>query len=274
MSTPHNEEVIENTRLGLLLLQQNLVSETQLANALREHLIRDTRLGEVFVKKGYVPRSVIDFYAHEQSRLRELFDSEENFFRESCRLGELLAGSNLVDEDILAKALAEQQRSGEKLGDILVEQGHLSHQALEEVLQLQKRFRRAAVSAALSLCMSLSAGQQAMGASTIANGQIAITLRFTETDRRVVLSSPQRISRGQQTDLTLASNDVDQHLDLELDTSIPLFKVGCPDRAIETDVLNATQTLNLDDYRLQFHMEQEPQAQGMSGVMSISVSAT
>lgn len=56
-------------------------------------------------------------------------------------LGELLLQHGLIGEDDLEPALAEHLASGKRLGEILVEQGHLDPERLEEVLEEQMRIR-------------------------------------------------------------------------------------------------------------------------------------
>jgi type IV pilus assembly protein PilB len=56
-------------------------------------------------------------------------------------LGTLLVDAGLVTADQLREALAEQMRTGEHLGTILIGRGHLSRQALGHILQEQRGFQ-------------------------------------------------------------------------------------------------------------------------------------
>jgi hypothetical protein len=56
-------------------------------------------------------------------------------------LGALLLGSNLVTEEELAQALAEQETTGERLGAVVTRLGFVSGPALREMLLLQEHWR-------------------------------------------------------------------------------------------------------------------------------------
>lgn len=267
-----NDQVLQNTRLGMLLIQRKQITEPQLANALREHLITDKRLGDILVDKGLVPRAVVDYYTLEQHRLRKLFDDRDNFYKESSRLGDLLEITDLVSGEQIRDALEVQKRTGEQLGDILVKQGHLSRETLDEVLSLQARFRRTAISAMLSLVTSLVAIPQVNSANlSSATGQIAITLRFTDEKRPVFLQSPDQFDRNDNLDISLDAAGELHKMALSLDDTSLILEVGSDRRVERISDKNDTSPLRLDDYELEFELE-EAGAQGET--MNISLSPT
>ena len=50
-------------------------------------------------------------------------------------LGDTLLNKGIITADQLEKALAEQKKSGNKLGDILVKLGFCSHEEIENALK-------------------------------------------------------------------------------------------------------------------------------------------
>lgn len=268
-----NDQILYNTRLGMLLIQREQLTEAQLANALREHLITDKRLGDILVDQGLVPRSVIDYYTLEQHRLRKLFDDRDSFYKESSRLGDLLEITDLVSAEQIRDALEEQRRTGLQLGDILVQQGHISRSALDEVLALQARFRRTAISAMLSLVTSLVAIPHVNSANlSSATGQIAITLRFTDEKRPVFLQSPDQFDRNENLDIALDASGQLHKLAVSLEDTNLILEIDS-NKDIRQSLGNASSSrpLKLDDYELEFQLED---AGNQGETMSISLSPT
>lgn len=268
-----SDQVLQNTRLGMLLIQRKQITEPQLANALREHLITDKRLGDILVDKGLVPRTVVDYYTLEQHRLRKLFDDRDSFYRESSRLGDLLEITEMVSAEQIRDALEEQKRSGSQLGDILVQQGHISRKALDEVLALQARFRRTAISAMLSLVTSLVAIPQVNSANlSSATGQIAITLRFTDEKRPVFLQSPDQFDRNENFDISLDESGELHKMAVRMeDTSLILEVDSNSGTSRNVRDANDQRPFRLDDYELEFELKNL----GDNGeTMNISLSPT
>jgi type IV pilus assembly protein PilB len=58
------------------------------------------------------------------------------------KLGQMLIDENLLTEEQLSKALAEQQRAGLKLGQYLIRHGFVSEQQLVDVLGRQLKLRK------------------------------------------------------------------------------------------------------------------------------------
>jgi hypothetical protein len=101
------EDVIEDNRLGQLLLRFRLLSHEQLQACLDEQLADPERyLGELLIEKGLVSQEDIDNALRLQ--LNEL------------RLGQILVRTGSISDDQLQMALVEQERSGELLGSVLI----------------------------------------------------------------------------------------------------------------------------------------------------------
>jgi hypothetical protein len=100
---------------------------------------------------------------------------------ERQRLGDLLRAAERITSRQLDEALAEQRRSGRKLGEILIEQGLLTQPERAAILEFQRRQTGAAP----------VAGKFALGNILVASGQItraqleSALLRQASTGRRL-----------------------------------------------------------------------------------------
>ena len=100
---------------------------------------------------------------------------------ERLRFGELLRAAERITPEQLEDVLAEQQRSGCKLGEILVERGHLSQRECDTVLEFQRRQGGAV----------RGPGKLNLGSILVATGQItreqleSALLRQARTHRRL-----------------------------------------------------------------------------------------
>lgn len=65
-------------------------------------------------------------------------------YEEKSRLGRLLVGRGYLSEAQLDEGLRLQRQSGEKLGEILIQSGWITHRDLNRVLKQQNRYRKAA----------------------------------------------------------------------------------------------------------------------------------
>lgn len=66
------QEQLEKSRLGRLLVNRGLITESQLDQALITQAATKTRLGEVLVQKGWVTNSDLDAVLRQQNRTRRL----------------------------------------------------------------------------------------------------------------------------------------------------------------------------------------------------------
>jgi hypothetical protein len=141
-------------RIGVLALQAGVVSQEQLQRGLaaqksRRKLDKKTRpLDEVFVDEGLVSPAVMDGIRLLRERLRQQEDHTTTSIMAiaaDLRFGQVALDARLVDDKALKKALAEQKRresAGGRtpgVGDLLVEQGSITREARDLVLELQER---------------------------------------------------------------------------------------------------------------------------------------
>jgi type IV pilus assembly protein PilB len=105
-------------RIGELLVKLGFLDEGQLEQALtvQREQTRYKPLGEICKELGFISGQV----------LRDILFR----YRKQLLLGELLHKMGIISEDELNKALQEQKKSGEKLGQILVRKGILTSSVL------------------------------------------------------------------------------------------------------------------------------------------------
>jgi hypothetical protein len=121
--------------LGRLLMEQGLVGDAELEEALAEQQRTGHRLGEILVARGAIAGPDLIRVLAEQSgidvtiaspaaaRPAELDDGEPKPWRP---LGTLLMERGVLSEAQLADALHEQLTSDRRLGEILVERGYVT----------------------------------------------------------------------------------------------------------------------------------------------------
>lgn len=140
-------------RLGILALQSGVVTEQQLERGIKAQKRlrkreKETRpLNDVLVDEGLVSPAVMEGILLLQERLRQQ-DNKENSATQAIasdlRFGQVALDARLVDEKALKRALTEQKRhAGSKkppsVGDILIQQGAITREARDLVLELQER---------------------------------------------------------------------------------------------------------------------------------------
>lgn len=114
--------------LGQRLLRAGLISQSQLAQALREQQQNHLKLGEVCLEHGWL--TLADLY--------RLLPSQ------SLSLGEILVALGHLDFEQLRVALAQQRRYGRKLGEILTWKGWVQPAILDRALDVQVQLQRMA----------------------------------------------------------------------------------------------------------------------------------
>lgn len=120
------EDVIEDNRLGQLLLRFRRITHEQLQECLDEQVLNhQAYLGELLVEKGFVTHD--DIQNTLKLQLNEL------------RLGQILVRTGSIQESQLDVALSEQDRSGELLGSVLIGLGFCSPEEITWALEQQSQ---------------------------------------------------------------------------------------------------------------------------------------
>ncbi len=121
-------EAESSLRLGQRLLRAGLISQSQLAQALREQQQNHLKLGEVCLEHGWL--TLPDLYRFLPSQ--------------SLSLGEILVALGHLDFEQLRVALAQQRRYGRKLGEILTWKGWVQPAILDRALDVQVQLQQMA----------------------------------------------------------------------------------------------------------------------------------
>ncbi|MEN9204910.1 MAG: hypothetical protein Q6K99_05575 [Thermostichales cyanobacterium BF4_bins_65] len=127
-TTPMNVLDDQSLPLGQQLLRAGLITQSQLAQALREQRETFMKFGEVCLIHRWI--SVEDLYRYTASHL--------------LSLGEILIALKYIDIDQLKSALAQQRRFGRKLGEILLWKSWVTEEHLTYALRVQQYLRQAA----------------------------------------------------------------------------------------------------------------------------------
>lgn len=118
-------EVDTEIPLGQKLLKAGLLTQAQLAQALKEQRGTLLKFGEICL-------------GHQWIRPEHLYQLTPSY---SLCLGEVLLAQGLIEPDQLQIALRQQRRYGRKLGDILLSKGWITEQDLQAALQQQRRLK-------------------------------------------------------------------------------------------------------------------------------------
>lgn len=120
-------------RFGDFLIEQGLVTEGQVQEALALQPLTGSRVGEALLSLGYLTRGQL------QRALSQAVQKGDAVVLDRPPLGEILIGLRYVSESQVEGGLASQQKTGKRLGEVLVEQGAINHKQLYEALGLQQR---------------------------------------------------------------------------------------------------------------------------------------
>ena len=109
-------------KLGELLVENGLLTEQQLLEALETQKKERKLLGEIIVGLGFTTRENLD------ATLARQYGS---------KLGEILIGKGLISFEQLQQALDEQKNSPKSLGEVLIDKGYVTEADLMDGLAKQ-----------------------------------------------------------------------------------------------------------------------------------------
>lgn len=124
-------------RLGELLTRSGLVSRERLDAALAVQAKRSGKLGALLVDMGLIAEAELYAVLALQSSLHQA-GAEDVVLYLRARLGDILVGAAAINEQQLLRALLQQERTGESLGELLVRQGAISVAVREGALGFQR----------------------------------------------------------------------------------------------------------------------------------------
>jgi len=124
-------------RLGELLTRAGLLPRARLDAALARQAQHNGRLGALLVELGLIEEAELYAVLALQSSLHQA-EAEDVVLFLRARLGDILLGAAAITEHQLLRALLQQERSGEPLGEILLRQGAISLAVREGALGFQR----------------------------------------------------------------------------------------------------------------------------------------
>ena len=124
-------------RLGALLTRAGLVPRERLDAALERQATHNGKLGALLVELGLIEEAELHGVLALQPALREA-QAEDVILFLRARLGGILLGAAAITEQQLLRALLQQERTGERLGEILVREGAISLAVREGALGFQR----------------------------------------------------------------------------------------------------------------------------------------
>ena len=124
-------------RLGELLTRAGLLARARLDAALARQAKHNGKLGALLVELGLIEEAELYAVLALQSVLHQAAAEDVILFLRA-RLGDILLGAAAVSEHQLLRALLQQERTGEPLGEILVHQGAISLAVREGALGFQR----------------------------------------------------------------------------------------------------------------------------------------
>jgi hypothetical protein len=124
--------------LGTILVDGEFVAPEDLRKALEAQIQNNQLLGEILVRMGVADTVDLDVVLSIQKDLVFLEDALKLAAGVRQLLGDLLIQARRIKPEQLEHALEEQQRTGEKLGEIFVRLSIISRQELEGLLAFQQ----------------------------------------------------------------------------------------------------------------------------------------
>lgn len=130
-------KTIPDYRLGELLTRAGLVARGTLDAALARQAKHNGKLGALLVELGLIEEAELYGVLALQTILHQAAAEDVILFLRA-RLGDILLGAAAITEHQLLRALLQQERSGEPLGEILLRQGAISLAVREGALGFQR----------------------------------------------------------------------------------------------------------------------------------------
>jgi hypothetical protein len=124
-------------RLGELLARAGLLPRARLDAALERQAKHNGKLGALLVDLGLIDEAELYAVLALQRSLHQA-QAEDVILFLRARFGHILLGSAAITEHQLLRALLQQERSGEPLGEILLRHGVISHAVQEAALGFQR----------------------------------------------------------------------------------------------------------------------------------------
>lgn len=157
--------------LGALLLHARRITGEQLEQALAEQEETGGRLGDVFIRHGWLSAAELEaILAFQEQQGRVDSDSK-------LQLGTLLVSTGDLDSEHLDAAVNQQRKSAHKLGDVLVAAGYAKPEVVAKGLALQSKLMGAVLSSLL--CVSAMMDSKPAMAAKSSHGMMAASMAIS-----------------------------------------------------------------------------------------------
>lgn len=182
MSTEHGSTLNETTRIGNLLRISGSVTDEQLSRALeKQKTAEKASLGSILRDENVLDKESLDRHLRQQNLLRNVYkEASEAWIHAVTKLGHILVDLDMVKREQVDEAIEKQKDTGKPLGEILVDEGHLSIAHLHEAIKHQSALRNVLLGALVALVTAsatLPYFAEAASSSS-ATASITITLRI------------------------------------------------------------------------------------------------
>lgn len=198
-------------RLGEMLLHAGRIDSAQLDAAVAEQHRTGEALGRILVRKGWLdPRELDGALEFQRRQAGEVPASGP------LKLGEILVATGQIRREHLEQGLSRQRLSGKRLGEELVEAGHVQPHQIAGALQLQQKL----VTAALIALLALSAQAVPANAAAGPNSTVAVTATVLNYTHIRVLTQPESVVITED-DAALGYVDVPAASQVEINSNSP-----------------------------------------------------
>jgi hypothetical protein len=165
--------------IGQILVDSGIVSSRDLHLALAEQQGANERLGRVLTRMGVLEPADLRAALAVQEHLTGLKDAVRLAAGMRRMLGAMLLQAGRITEGQLEQALAEQKKSGEKLGEVLVRLGFLTLRQLDALLDFQQ-----VQGARQPTCGPLRLGDLLVSAGHLSSEQLGAALQKQQGSRK------------------------------------------------------------------------------------------
>ena len=125
-------------QVGKILLDAGFIDQRHIDDVLVEQKLTKERLGETLVRKGILKSEDLLVPLIIQEHLGSIESAVKLAVGSRQQLGALLVESGHITAEQLDQIVAEHQRSGEKIGEILKSRGILNDRQLDGLLEFQR----------------------------------------------------------------------------------------------------------------------------------------
>lgn len=168
-------------RLGEMLYKAGRLSHEQLDAAIEEQRRSGEPLGQILVQNGWLQLAELEAVLEFQRR-----QAGDVPTTGPLKLGELLVATGQIKREQLAQSLFRQKISGKRLGEELIEAGHVLPHQIAGALHLQQKL----VTAALVAILAISTATAPLTAAAEGSARVGVSATVLKYTNVHVLKQP------------------------------------------------------------------------------------